>query len=352
VIQPPSRVGRSREPLAALAVVLALAVGVPAVAILARPPEPAAPAVPSAAPTSDPSPPTAADNASPGPSAGFRLRGPTNASRIVIPLAPGAVAVAVGAGHAWAASAGDASLRRIDPDGTVDRAPISLANTAGPTAGTPVAGAVIGLADGSVWIAGIPGERDLVAVDGRTASIVRRVHLPSPAVGLVGGFGSAWIATADGRVLRVTTAGRLDEVLPAGRNPAALATGGRYVWVSRDGTTTALRPNGRTARAFHAGGGSVGVQDGTVWVLGRSGPGRDLSAIDEATLRVTYRSDVGTSGFSGIAWALPSITPTDYSDTDTLVAPRALDAALVADVAWVGRPLEGELWRIGPPAGG
>jgi hypothetical protein len=317
--------------LAAVVGLVVIAIAIPALGVVGRLAKDAS-ALPSAGPARSVAPPSNA------PSAELALR-------TVVPFVPGPMAIAVGANRVWVASAGAATLTRLDPDGVVEGG-VSLRTLKGGWT-PPRTPPAIGLAGDDVWVGGIPAASDLVEVDGRTVAIVRRLRLPSPAIGLVGGFGAAWVGTADGRLIRVRTNGAKREVIRPAPGPISLAVGSRYVWASRAGTTTAVRSDGTIAARFHAGGGSIGVRDRTAWVIGDAGGSRDLTAIDEGTLRVTYRSDVGTSGFSGIAWALPSITPTLYTDTDTLVAPRSPDSALVGDVAWIARPIEGEVWRIG-----
>jgi hypothetical protein len=120
------------------------------------------------------------------------------------------------------------------------------------------------------------------------------------------------------------------------------------VWISHGHSVVAVRPTDLSARSRvdSGGGGEIAVRDGGVWVLGWSGPNRSLLEIDETGGRVVYGSDVGTSGYSGIAWSLPSIVATDYADANSLVAPRSTDSAIASDATWISRPLEGELWRI------
>jgi hypothetical protein len=140
-------------------------------------------------------------------------------------------------------------------------------------------------------------------------------------------------------------------VLAPAPSPLSVAIGDRYVWASRGASVFAIDPrSGRIAARFAAGGGSIAVDAETVWVLGTFPGGRDLTSIDERSLRIEYRSDVATSGFSGIAWALPSIMPTGYPDSESLVAPRSTDSALAGVDAWVTRPVEGVVWRIGAVA--
>ncbi len=359
VIQPPEPVVRRFRTRLAAVVAAAVVLAVPAVGLVAVAVRPTPTSVPSNVPVS--APPVAARSSPPSTPATSPVRVATPRTVVVVPTATGPMAVAVGFGHVWVASVGDATLRRVDPDGSPSAsialvaAPISrtgrepAVGPAGPAIGP--ASPVIGLGAGIVWVAGVDDRPELVGVDATRLEITRRMPLPAAATGIVGAFGVAWVALADGRVIRVDAHGIARPVLGRSAAPVHLAAGDAYLWASRARTTIAFRPDGSIARRLDAGGGPIGFRDGTAWVLGTAGPARDLAAIDESRLRTAYRSDVGTSGFADIAWSLPSITPLGYEDPTTAVAPRAADAVLVDGVAWVARPADGELWRIGPPAG-
>lgn len=256
------------------------------------------------------------------------------------------MAVALGARHLWIVTAGDDSVRRIDRDGRPDGPPIPLVLHASDEV-APGAAPTIGIAGGRVWVGNVPAVGDLVAVDATTHAATARLVLGSEPVGIAGGFGWAWVATADGAVVRVDGDGSARTVVAPGGGPAHIAIGRDAVWISRGHSVLAVRPTDLSARSrIDGGGGEIAVRDGGVWVVGWSGPNRSLLEIDEASGRVVYGSDVGTSGYSGIAWSLPSIVATDYADANSLVAPRSTDSAIASDATWIARPLEGELWRI------
>src|SRR5438874_10239920 len=98
MIQPPARVG-ARRGVRGAALVTAVVVAVPVLAYLGRSGSPAVPvptpaATAAAAPSNDP---LAEDL-------------PSGSKRVVIPIAAGPMAVAVGFAHVWVASAGDGAV--------------------------------------------------------------------------------------------------------------------------------------------------------------------------------------------------------------------------------------------------
>jgi hypothetical protein len=343
VIQPPSEVGPRRRSIGAVALVAVLAVALPVVGLVGRlaSESPSAPPVTSA-------PVSAARSASPPTSAGPSRSGPRAIiGRTILPLVGGPMAVALGARHLWVVTAGDDSVRRIDRDGRPDGPPIPLVLHSSADVAASGAPPTIGIAGGRVWLGNVPAAGDLVAVDATTGAVTATLVLGSEPVGIAGGFGWAWVATADGGVVRVAGDGSARTVVAPGGGPAHVAIGRDAVWISRGRSIVAVRPAALSLRSRIAGGGGeIAVRDGGVWVLGWSGPNRSLLEIDETSGRVVYGSDVGTSGYSGIAWALPSIVATDYADANSLVAPRSTDSVIASDATWISRPLEGELWRI------
>ena len=261
--------------------------------------------------------------------------------RLVIGLAPGPIAVAAGFGHIWVASGGDEAVRRFDADGAIDRPAVRL-STSGPGPSQPV----IGLAEGAVWVAGLPGPRDLVVIDARTAERIDRLSLPAPVAGICGGLHAAWIVTTDQRLIRISGKSQT-QVLGPSRDDLHVAIGARLVWISRGHEITAVRPtDGKVMHRYRGGGGPIAVDGGSVWASSPFGEAFELVRIDDASGMVIDRAQVSTSGYSGIAWALPSIRAAQYADTSSTVAPRSTISAIVGDVTWVGRPVEGELWRI------
>src|SRR5207237_8610246 len=101
-------------------------------------------------------------------------------------LAPGPVAGAAGFGSVRVASGGDGAVRRFDSDGAIDRPAARLTAT---RSGAP-AQPVIGLAEQSVWVAGVPSRRDLVEIDSSSAAPLHHFALAAPAVGSCGGLGA------------------------------------------------------------------------------------------------------------------------------------------------------------------
>jgi hypothetical protein len=341
MIEPPVRVGRTRGRVGAL-LVLGLALVIPLAALAAR----AQPPVDrSTAPAS---------SARAQPAAATPVGSPTITSlRRVVTLAPGPMAVAVGDGSVWIAVASRDEIVRVAPDGTVDGAPISLA--ASDVAPAQPAGDVptIGLADGSIWVAGVAAPDELDLVDPVARRVTRRVRLPTRALGLAGGLGHAWVVGADGRVLRIDPGGGMRAVSAAYAGEVHLAVGTDDVWVSRGHEVLAIRPDDlRVERRFATGGGAIAVEDGSAWALSDRGYTLDIVRFDERTLRIVDEEDVRTTGYSSIAWALPTVRATAYADADSPVAPHEVDSAIVGDVAWIARPVEGQLWRVERPAPG
>ena len=347
MIQTPTPVGMARGSRAAL-VVAALAVAIPVFALLGRSePAPNAAGGSARALASDGSPALTPEL---GGSTGGAADAPQfdqapagfAGNRLVIGLSPGPIAVAAGFGHVWVASGGDDAVRRFDSDGAIDRPAARLTAT---RSGAP-ARPVIGLAERSVWVAGVPGRRDLVEIDSSSAAPIHRFTLAAPAVGICGGLGAAWIVTTDHRLLRLS-AGRVAQVLGPSQDDLHIAIGARLVWLSRGHEITAIQPtDGKVVHRYRGGGGPIAVDGGSVWAVSQFGEAFELVRIDEASGTVVDRAQVSTSGYSGIAWALPTIRAAQYGDTVSTVAPRSTISAIVGDVTWVGRPTEGELWRI------
>lgn len=352
MIQPPSGLGRrSGARSATLLAVVVLGLAIPVAGIIGRRSASPSPVATAAAVATATFHPQVVILSRPSPAAP-RL--------IIAAFAPGPAVMAVGNDRVWVASAGDNSLRRIAPDGSLDGDPVLLAPRAtgaivrgsgarglmDPVVRASGAGLAIGLA-GGVWVAGLPGALDLVGVDAASLSIIRRIALPSPATGIAGGFNRAWVTLADGQILRADTTGPTPVFGTLGTE-VHVALGERYVWVSQADAIVARDPETLAVVArFRAGGGPIAVDDsGSVWALGLVGQSEDVTRIDEASLQVIDQSDVATTGYSGIAWSLPGIRPSSYGLNDTDVAPRQLGGAIVGPVAWVVRPEVGELWRI------
>jgi hypothetical protein len=342
VIQPPARIGRSRERRVALLVV-AFVAAVPIVALLGRgEPSTAAASPGPATPTTPATPKLGGATGGAGDASPFQEAGGFAGTRLVVALSPGPIAVAAGFGHVWVASGGDDAVRRFDPDGAIDRPVAKLSASHEDATPEPV----IGLAQGSVWVAGMPGPRDLVELDAGSAAVTHRYVLPAAATGICGGLGAAWIVTKDQRLIRVSD-GRLSQVLGPSRDALHIAIGRQFVWLSRGGRVSAIRPSdGHVVQQYRGGGGPIAVDDGSVWAVSPFSEAFELVRVDEASGRVVDRAEVSTSGYAGIAWALPTIHPTDYADVVSTVAPRSTISAIVGSVIWVGRPVEGELWRI------
>ncbi len=211
--------------------------------------------------------------------------------------------LADGFGALWATEAvppdWGAALVRIDPaTGEVAwRAPVP---------GTGVRPeSSLAVTDDAVWgIVGEPAdERVLVGFDPDDGAVLAEHPAPRSATAVRGGFGSLWVSTTSGAVMRVDPAdGSIQAQIPIGQQPSFLTVGPDAVWVlnSGDGTVSRVDPATETVAATirvseqAVQGGDIVADGESVWVRTTG----DLAArIDARTNAVDLR--LGPAAGSG-----------------------------------------------------
>jgi hypothetical protein len=169
-------------------------------------------------------------------------------------------AVAAAGGSLWAGgSSGD--VLRLHP-GTLRRE--AAAVTEGATRALAVAG-------DAVWA--IVGDAVVVRIDRATGEIVERFTVATDAVAVAADPTAAWVAsTHENVVTRIDQLSRSVTTVPVGRRPRDVAIGFGSVWVaSADGTVTRIDPASRDVEARIGVGASIeGIAAGPrgVWVSG------------------------------------------------------------------------------------
>ncbi|MDQ6795686.1 MAG: hypothetical protein M3067_12880 [Chloroflexota bacterium] len=366
MLQPTTPLGRPNRPIAVLGVVAWLAgLGLVAGLALAGRDESARPSVP---PTAAAAAPTAGLLPAPAPTPATGAIRYAAGYATPIAVVPGPMAVTVGAGSVWVVTLSDLRVWRIDPatnevSGKVDLpfvAPPSSAPQA--TASGEAASSTVGVARspagqdlfpvvavgaGSLWVLGAPAVDTLVQIDPARLRVIRTLRLPAAATGLVTGPAVMWVTTDAGLLLGIDpVAGRVRQIVRLGAGRVWAAAGRDSTWVSApDGRILRLDAAGVTTATVTGGGGPIAVKDGSVWIR----TDRTLIRLDERTGRSLQRTDIGTSGDTAIAWALPSIVSLSYDDTDALVAPRESWIAETPTSLWIARPDKGEVWLLQPP---
>jgi YVTN family beta-propeller protein len=128
-------------------------------------------------------------------------------------------------------------------------------------------------------------------------AVVTGVGRPS---GVAAGAGAVWVTdSADDQLLRVNSAGQVDDRIPVGRGPAGVAVGGGQVWVTNqlDGTVSEVNPGAGVpvgpAIQVGIGPSAVAFGFGSVWVANVTGD--SLSKIQAATGKVVATIDLGSS---------------------------------------------------------
>jgi YVTN family beta-propeller protein len=184
-----------------------------------------------------------------------------------VPVGKYPLGIAATTNAVWVANLNSGSVSRISPrlDRVVETVPISTPNQeAGPKA-LAVAGGMVWVADayagaivrvdarrnrrvetiggtgpacggmaawgGSVWIASACDQAKVTRVDVRTARVTAVIRVPGVALDVAGGFGSIWVTTDRGLLLRIDpTTNRIAAKLRLG-DAASMTTGGRFAWV-------------------------------------------------------------------------------------------------------------------------
>jgi YVTN family beta-propeller protein len=272
--------------------------------------------------------------------------------------APGASALAAGAGALWVARA-DGSVARIDPRGRRVTARIRI--------GEQPSGIAIGA--GAVWVTdAVAGT--LVRVDPQTLAVLAVLRVGASADAVAVGAGAVWVAVAaEDRLVRVDPGtNAVVAAIAVGAAPRALAMSSDGVWVadSGDGTVVRIDPaSDRVVRRITVGQSpqALAVAQGRLWVaVGASIAPRGAAA---GIVRVVATGDISTTDPAldvtedELAWQLDYATCAkllDYPDRSggagTRLTPE-LAAALpvVSDHGrtWTFRLRSG--FRFAPPSG-
>ena len=228
------------------------------------------------------------------PSVGMVLRiDPTSESVVAaIPVGPGALDIAAGAGAVWVISARDGTVSRIDP----------TTNSVTATVPVGVNPGGIGVGAGGVWVADYLGAA-LVRLDQTTGQVVATVKLAGLARRVSVSPDAVWVAVANASDATLGTLVRVDPKtntivasIPLKADPWGVASTASAVWVAAKGVSDAIWVNPVTntiGGRVPLGGGSIGVDVGTstAWLVGQTPPG-------------VVRID-----FSGVVQGPPAATP-------------------------------------------
>ena len=235
-----------------------------------------------------------ASNTLGAPTVGMVMRvDPTSKSVVAtIPVGPGALDIAAGAGAVWVTSARDGTVSRIDP----------TTNSVTTTVPVGVNPGGIGVGAGAVWVADNLGAA-LVRLDQTTGQVVATVKLDGPARKVSVSPDAVWVAVANASDATLGTLVRVDPKtntivarISLKAYPWGVAATASAVWVAAKGVSDAIWVNPATnaiGGRVPLGGGSIGVDVGnsTAWLVGQTPPG--LVRID----------------FSGVPQGLPTATP-------------------------------------------
>jgi YVTN family beta-propeller protein len=231
--------------------------------------------------------------------------------------------IAFGAGAIWVGNLDDQTVTRIDADSRTVVTTIPL-NDSTPT------GLVEGF--GHVWVAhGLLG--DLQRIDTQFNELTPPpIDVAATAFGsangsVARGFGSIWAVFGDSTLARIEPAtGRVVESARAGTNPAGIAVGSGFFWVTNSGDARVGRYNPATFAEGPIDTISVGRRPfgiahgaGAIWVANSAG--NTVTRIDPNSGAVEATIEVGEN-------------PTAVAADD--------------DAVWVAHPSEGILTRIDP----
>jgi DNA-binding SARP family transcriptional activator/ABC-type branched-subunit amino acid transport system substrate-binding protein/DNA-binding beta-propeller fold protein YncE len=277
-----------------------------------------------------------------------------------IPVGAAPVAVAVGAGGVWVASAGEQTLERVDP----------VRRTVNGRVGLGRIPSAVAVGEHAVWVASAIGERGIVArVEPGSASIASTVTTRGPVLeddfapptpnALAVGDGALWVNRERERLVRRPTGTGAPRTLRLPEHDAAdgLALGAGALWVASSASDRVLRIDPRRARivgvipiaarrgarvagpyGVAAGGRAVWVTDALADAVSRVDP--RLGAVT-ATIPIGRRPTRIAVG-EGAVWVLNAtdqtltrIDPRTNTVTATVPVPGATDVAAGAGHVWV-----------------
>jgi YVTN family beta-propeller protein len=247
---------------------------------------------------------------------------PSGAIAATVPVGARPVAITSGAGALWVANLDDQSVTRVD--GLSQRAVRTI-----PIGDTPTG---IAATETAVWVT--DGSGGVSKVDPRYDRRLFTRPLRA-SVGFFGGtarpalaaFGSIWIVSPDGVVLRIDPrSAQVVESVAVGNASSAIASGAGSLWVtnSLDGTVTRIDPSTLAARTIPVGNGpaSVAVNAAGAWIA---------NAGDNALVRVDLQTN-----------AVVDTTPVGDGPAAVLATPAAL---------WVANGRDGTVMRLDPRSG-
>jgi YVTN family beta-propeller protein len=144
----------------------------------------------------------------------------------------GPKAIAVAGGMVWVADARSGAIVRLDAH---RNSRVEAIGGTGPACGGMT---VFG---GSVWVASACDKAKVTRIDVRTARVTAVIRVPGVALDLAGGFGSIWVTTLRGLLLRIDpNTNRITAKLRLG-DATLMTTGGGSVWVINRESRSVIR---------------------------------------------------------------------------------------------------------------
>ena len=144
----------------------------------------------------------------------------------------GPKAIAVEGGMVWVADARSGAIVRLDAHR--NRRVEAIGGTGPACGGMTVFG-------GSVWVASACDEAKVTRIDVRTARVTAVIRVPGVALDVADGFGSIWVTTLRGLLLRIDpNTNRIAAKLRLG-DAAMMTTGGGFVWVVNRESRSVIR---------------------------------------------------------------------------------------------------------------
>ncbi len=247
---------------------------------------------------------------------------PSGSIAASVPVGARPVAITSDAGALWVANLDDQSVTRVDVASrtAVRTLPIGEAPT-----GLAAAGNAVWVTDGAGDISKIDPRYDRVTFTRPLAASVG--YFGGTARPALTAFGSVWIVSPDGVVLRIDPGSRrVLGAIAVGNAPSAIAAGAGSIWVtnSSDGTVTRIDPATHLTKSIPVGNGpaAVAVNAAGAWVA---------NAGDNLLVRV----DTETNAVAGS-------TAVGDGPAAVLATPTAL---------WVANGRDGTVVRLDPRSG-
>lgn len=173
---------------------------------------------------------------------------------------------------------------------------------------------------GTRWVSTLRGE--VMKIDPSSRTVVARIAVRDGPRGIAVGSGAIWVATLEGGLVRIDAAtSRITRTVDLGRRGYWVAFGGGAVWAAVDGKVVRIDPStGHAVARFSPRGGAeyVAAGAGQVWVATRDGA---VGRVDAAHGRLTARRQVAKPTGSGspplIRFAIGrgSVWATDFDAT-------------------------------------